>query len=119
MIEEGSTDKARAEARRTIKKLQAIKVKWWWPFGWFKAVRYQNKILCDLVALTADCMENGEELTQAMETNAAVDTVLEQRIQRCWVEVYGNEENRRTLEQRVEAIERNMGINPHREEEES
>lgn len=103
--------KAKAQAQETIEKLQNVKPRWYWPLGWFKAVRYQNKVLTDVVALVAECMESDHLIAGAMETNAAVDTHLEQRINRAWKEVYANEENRKLLEDRVKALERNY-VNP-------
>ncbi len=99
--------KVKAQARETIEKLQNLKPRWYWPLGWFKAVRYQNKVLAEVVALVADCTESNHVIAGAMETNAAVDTHLEQRINRAWKEVYANEDNRKLVEERVEALERN------------
>lgn len=103
-------ENAKDRAKKTIKELRDLKVIWWKPSSWFKAIFYQNKVLADAIKLIMDCVENDYRIANIMELNATNSTQLDQRISRLWSEVYNNEDNRRTLEQRVEALERNFII---------
>jgi hypothetical protein len=109
-MQDVALENAKDRAKKTINELRDLKIIWWKPSTWFKTIFYQNRVLAEAIKLIMNCVENDHRIANIMEMSVATDTQLEQRINRLWSEVYNNEDNRRTLEQRVEVLERNFII---------